>query len=221
MYWYDGYSKSNRKFPPHFNGNLFGTDNDTEWIRVVTLNDSLDKTLSESEFFAPNKQINTEKPLDVKFGPDGALYVIHWIGSWFKDNPRQNISRIEYRGNCQPAEPKSPFRGCMDPKAGNYDPRVKYGCPNNECCTSAPVDKRPDAKKLFSIVNHQARLTVSVKEQQGSHSLEVYDVGGKLMASEDGRGARQYRFSDFKPGLYFIALEIDNWKFSRRVLVNL
>jgi hypothetical protein len=198
---------------------LFATDHDTQWIRIVTLNDSLDKTLSESEFFAPNKEINTDKPLDVKFGPDGALYVIHWIGTWFKDNPKQNISRIEYTGTCQPELPKSPFRGCADPKAGNYDPRVKHPCPNNVCCTPAPVVKRPDETKLFNIGLNEARLTVTIKEQ-GSHSLNVFNASGELIASETGRGARQYRFSSLKLGLYFITLEIGNYEYSKRVLVN-
>jgi hypothetical protein len=178
----------------------------------------MDKTLSESEFFAPNSQINTEKPLDVTFGPDGALYIIHWIGAWFSNNVKQNISRIEYTGSCHPEVPKSPFRGCMDPTASNYDPRVKYGCPGNSCCTPSNVNK-PDINRILHIGQKQGTLKVSVNEKV-SHSLRVFNVSGKLMASEADQQARQYSFSGLQRGIYFITLEIGKWKFSRSTLIN-
>jgi hypothetical protein len=218
VYWYDGYNKSNRKFPPHFNGKLFATDHDAQWIRIVTLNKTLDTALSESEFFNPNKEIKYEKPVDVNFGPDGALYVVHFIGSWFKDNPKQHISRIDYTGDCQPEVPKSPFRGCMDSKASNFDKRVRVGCPDNVCCEYQNAVNTPDPESLFNIGTRGARLTVSIKKSV-PHMVRIFNVSGELMASKRGRVAGNYHYANLQMGLYFIKLSVDNREYTQSALV--
>jgi hypothetical protein len=218
VYWYDGYSKSKRKFPPHFNGKLFATDHTAQWLRIVTLNKTLDTALSESEFFHPNKDIHYEKPVDVIFGPDGALYIIHFIGSWFKDNAKHHISRIEYKGDCRPELPKSPHRGCMDPKASNFDKRVRHGCPNNVCCDYSASIQAPKAETVFNIHLGTA-LSVSIKKS-GQHSLRVLDINGKLIHSKHGQGAQAHKLSHMRPGLYLIHLKVDNRSYSQKVVVT-
>jgi hypothetical protein len=65
----------------------------------------------------------------------------------------------------------------------------------------------------------QGTLKVSVNEKV-SHSLRVFNVSGKLMASEADQQARQYSFSGLQRGIYFITIEIGKWKFSRSTLIN-
>jgi hypothetical protein len=178
----------------------------------------MDKALSESEFWESNKSIQYEKPVDVTFGPDGALYTVHFIGSWFRDNVKHHISRIEYTGSCHPEEPKSPFRGCMDPTSSNYDPRVKHGCPGNICCNNSVKTSKPDAKELFHIGTHKARISVNIKEP-GRHALRIFNVNGELLDSKRGRAATNYHFNDLPLGLYFIELNVNTHQYAKQVLV--
>lgn len=43
-----------------------------------------------------------ERPLDLKVGPDGALYVIDYGPGWHSSSFTTHIGRIEYTGSCHP-----------------------------------------------------------------------------------------------------------------------
>jgi len=48
------------------------------------------------ERFMPD--LNLRGPIDLKFGPDGALYVLEYGNGYFKDNPEAELIRIEFNG---------------------------------------------------------------------------------------------------------------------------
>ena len=53
------------------------------------------------ERFLPDMKLNG--PIDMKFGPDGDLYVLEYGNAYFKDNPEAELIRIEYNsGNRKP-----------------------------------------------------------------------------------------------------------------------
>jgi cytochrome c len=69
------------------------------WIKVLTFNDAGD--LKQIEPFMPTSFIS--KPIDMKFGRDGAMYVLAYGANYFARNPDSQLLRIEYtEGNRRP-----------------------------------------------------------------------------------------------------------------------
>lgn len=80
------------QFPDYYNGKWFIYEWARSWIMAV----SFDKAgnIRQIEPFAPN--IKIEKPIDVEFGPDGAMYVLEYGRQYFLNNPDAALSRIEF-----------------------------------------------------------------------------------------------------------------------------
>ena len=103
IYRYDGGLDSKRKFPPHFDGRWFVTDCNNGQMDTLLLNGSQDGVTNHARVFP---KVRFTRPLDLKFGPDGALYVINYAG-WFSADAATSIQRIEYTGNCLPVGPSA------------------------------------------------------------------------------------------------------------------
>ena len=89
-----------RPFPDYYEGKWFITDWVRGWINVVSFND--DGTYKSMERFLPD-QPKLRGPIDMKFGPEGDLYVLEYGNGYFKDNPEAELIRIEYNsGNRKP-----------------------------------------------------------------------------------------------------------------------
>lgn len=93
VYRYQGSNASTYKLPPHFDGKWIVADYEAGWLKAIAFDAKGEKAVDVKPVFAgltfPDKMI------DLKIGPDGALYVLEW-GS-------QALSRIEYSGTCHPA----------------------------------------------------------------------------------------------------------------------
>lgn len=98
VYHYDRDLDSPTKFPEHFDNTLFIYEWSRHWIFAVRLNDSSD--IVSLEEFMPD--YGFVRPIDMDFGPDGALYVIEYGETWGV-NPDCKLVRIDYiRGNRPP-----------------------------------------------------------------------------------------------------------------------
>ncbi|MEJ0061291.1 MAG: PQQ-dependent sugar dehydrogenase [Terricaulis sp.] len=86
--------EESRALPRYYDGKLFIGDFMRHWMMAVTLDDA--GAVANIEPFAPGVELAA--PLDMEFGPDGALYVIEYGSEWFKANPDSALSRIEYTG---------------------------------------------------------------------------------------------------------------------------
>ncbi|UYQ94430.1 PQQ-dependent sugar dehydrogenase [Chitinophaga horti] len=87
-------------FPAYYEGKWLITDWVRGWLMAVTLDD--DGKLVSMERFLPNLVLRG--PIDMKFGPDGALYILEYGNGYFKDNPEAELIKIEYNGgNRKPA----------------------------------------------------------------------------------------------------------------------
>ena len=63
-----------------------------------------------------------DNPMDMEFGPDGALYILEYGDGYFAENPEAQLARIDFvRGNRTPivegrgrgpAGPNVPLEGC-------------------------------------------------------------------------------------------------------------
>lgn len=80
-------------FPGYFEGKLFMH----EWMRhkifVVTMDEDGDYRFMEE--FLPSQ--DWSRPMDMTFGPDGALYVLEYGEAWNARNEDAKLTRIEYR----------------------------------------------------------------------------------------------------------------------------
>ena len=81
-------------FPDYFEGKWLITDWVRGWLILVTLDDN--GSFKSMERFLPN--LTLRGPIDMKFGPDGSLYVLEYGNGYFKDNPEAELIKIEYNG---------------------------------------------------------------------------------------------------------------------------
>lgn len=87
---YDQNSKV--KFPEYYNGKWFIYDWARSWIMVVTMDENHD--LASIEPFLSG--VRFDKPIDIEFGPDGAMYILEYGANYFTDNDDARLSKIEY-----------------------------------------------------------------------------------------------------------------------------
>ncbi|REA64427.1 PKD domain-containing protein [Dyadobacter luteus] len=95
----DDFKKASRSFPEYYEGKWFITDWVRGWVNVVEMNESGE--YKSMERFLPDLKL--KGPIDMKFGPEGDLYVLEYGNGYFKDNPEAELIRIEYNsGNRKP-----------------------------------------------------------------------------------------------------------------------
>lgn len=80
---------SDRKLPAHYDGMQFIYEWERGWVLAVQVAGDGQPQL---ELFAP--EVKLTRPIDMKIGPDGALYVIEFGTGW-EDNADAQIVRIE------------------------------------------------------------------------------------------------------------------------------
>ncbi|GAB3701912.1 hypothetical protein GCM10027592_30700 [Spirosoma flavus] len=97
IYYYDAQNPSKTKFPAYFDRKLFIADWMRNWVKVVSLDDQ--KKLKRIDPFMPSATFR--KPMSMKFGPDGSLYVIEH-GSLWGGNKDSRLVRIDYIAGNRP-----------------------------------------------------------------------------------------------------------------------
>lgn len=98
VYHLDAELASTTKFPAHYDGVLFIYEWSRHWIKAVRLNEKGEVTSIEP--FMPEQKF--VRPIDMRFGPDGAMYLIEYGTTW-GENQDARLIRIDYvRGNRRP-----------------------------------------------------------------------------------------------------------------------
>ncbi|MCR9013972.1 PQQ-dependent sugar dehydrogenase [Aquiflexum gelatinilyticum] len=99
VYYHDMFPKTEVKFPKYYHGKLFIYDWMRNWIFTVTMDENSD--LDSMERFLPS--VVFDKPVDMQFGPDGALYVLEYGTYWSAQNDDSGLYKIEFSaGNRKP-----------------------------------------------------------------------------------------------------------------------
>lgn len=94
---YDAPSKV--KFPDYYDGKWFIYDWARSWIKVVSFDEN--HNMIKIEDFLPEMPLS--KPIDMEFGPNGAMYILEYGKNYFENNEDATLSVIEYNGyNMQP-----------------------------------------------------------------------------------------------------------------------
>lgn len=79
-------------FPEYFEGKFFIYEWMRNWIFVVSMDEN--GNFLQADPFLPNEKFS--RPMDMAFGPDGALYVLEYGTQWFAQNPDARLTKIEY-----------------------------------------------------------------------------------------------------------------------------
>lgn len=98
IYYFDPSNSSKIKFPPHFHGAWLLADLNRSWIDVAALNPAGTEITEKLRIFAYNNPF-LKNPIDLDFGPDGALYLVNYFG-YRTTSPGTGLIRIEYKGAC-------------------------------------------------------------------------------------------------------------------------
>lgn len=86
-------------FPDYFEGKFFAYEWMRDWIYIISLDEN--GNYVQADPFLPNQKFNN--PMDMAFGPDGALYILEYGESWFSQNADARLTKIEYAtGNRKP-----------------------------------------------------------------------------------------------------------------------
>lgn len=109
VYHQDDFSNAKRRFPAYYEGKWLVADLSRGWIMSISMNENGD--YKSMEKFLPSYQ--PIEPIDMKFGPDGNLYVLEYGSNWFRKSDNAKLVRIEYNsGNRAPiAEASSSVSG--------------------------------------------------------------------------------------------------------------
>ncbi|MGX7825768.1 ThuA domain-containing protein [Actinokineospora sp. 24-640] len=138
IYRYDANNPSPTKFPAYFDQTpFFG-----EWARNRMFEFRLDSggnLLKINNFLS---SMSFKSPMDMKFGPDGSMYLLEWGSGFGRDNPDSGLHRIDYSGgerspvaraSATPASGTSPLTvafssaGSSDPEGGALTYRWTFG----------------------------------------------------------------------------------------------
>ena len=115
VYHFDRSNPSPTKLPDALDGRLFIYEWMRNWIQTVKLGSSG----PEIEPFLPDW--NFRRPVDLKIGPDGALYLIEYGDLWW-ENKDSRITRVVYRrGNRPPVA-----RLTSNETAGKHPLRIQF-----------------------------------------------------------------------------------------------
>ncbi len=160
--------KTARKFPDYYNGKWFIAEWMRDWINVVTLDET--GKLVEIERFMPSAKF--DHPIDLEFGPDGALYILEYGTGWFAHNQNARLSRIDYvAGNRPPiAKIKASKTAGAVPLTVSFSAAESFDYDKNNKLTYAwqlvtPAEKLPTGLvtnyQFSQPGNYTVRLTVT------------------------------------------------------------
>jgi cytochrome c len=115
---------ASRLFPDYFEGKWLTADLSRGWIMVVAMDERGDYRSME-RFLPGYKPV---EPIDLKFGPDGDLYVLEYGSRWFQKSDDAKLVRIEYNaGNRAPKVQASASRtGAPVPFRATLSEAVTY-----------------------------------------------------------------------------------------------
>ena len=99
IYHEDNFSSAKRPYPAYYEGKWLAADLSRGWIMSISIDE--DGNYKGMERFLPSYQ--PIEPIDMKFGPDGDLYVLEYGSNWFRKSDNAKLVRIEYnKGNRTP-----------------------------------------------------------------------------------------------------------------------
>ncbi|RPF79502.1 MAG: carbohydrate-binding protein [Rhodothermaceae bacterium TMED105] len=113
IFYYDDTLEETGSLPEYFDGSLFILEWTRNWIKEIRFTD--DGELLQINPFLDNLTLN--RPIDMKIGPDGAIYIIEWGTGFFEENADDRIIKIEFAQNLANRVPTA--RAAVDIQSGS------------------------------------------------------------------------------------------------------
>ncbi len=88
------FANAARPFPEYYEGKWLAADLSRGWIMAIAMDDK--GMYQGMERFLPSYR--PSEVIDIKFGPDGDLYVLDYGSTWFAKSADSQLVRIEYNG---------------------------------------------------------------------------------------------------------------------------
>ncbi len=99
IYRVDDFKNPKYSFPPFYEGKWLAADLSRGWIMAITMDANGD--YESMERFIPDYK--PAEIIDIKFGPNGGLYILEYGSRWFRDSEDDKLVRIEFNpGNRKP-----------------------------------------------------------------------------------------------------------------------
>ena len=196
VYRYDSANPSPTKLPEALDGRLFIYEWMRNWIQTVKLG----TPGPEIEPFVPTW--NLRRPIDMKIGSDGALYMIEYGDQWWENNDSRIVRIVYRRGNRAPV-----VRLSASETAGEQPLSLTFDA-------AASTDPDGDAMKFVWSIADKEQAGDGAKfahtfEQPGSYEVSVTTLdasGAKSTAKEMisvGNGRPIVRFEAPAHGSFF------------------
>lgn len=168
---------SNINFPSYFDGKLIISDFIRSWIMAVNVGE---RDLPETIFPISNEKFNS--PLDMAFGPDGALYIAEYGTGWFSENDDSHISRIEYYGGDNPrpvAIAKSSVTVGAEPLEITLDASESFDRNSSQEELTFKWSLLEDGKPVKLLGNQMVQVATIERSGVVDVELVVTDAGGE------------------------------------------
>ncbi|MEH6581138.1 MAG: ThuA domain-containing protein [Halioglobus sp.] len=98
VYRAEEYPDNPKKLPTYYNDKLFVFDWVRRWVKAISQDEQ--GNITKIEPFMADK--NFSAPIDLRFAPDGSLYVLEYGSAWFSQNDDAYLSRLEYYSEDNP-----------------------------------------------------------------------------------------------------------------------
>jgi cytochrome c len=170
-YHFDRRNDSATKWPADFDGKPLFYEWTRDYVKAFSLDD--DDQVTAIEPVLPS--IAFDNPMDLEFGPDGALYVLEYGDGYFAENPEAQLARIDYapvektpvvKINAEPTVGSAPFTVTFS-SAGTYDPdgdSLRYAW---DFDADGDVDSRHPYPSFTYTENGDYRATLKVTDSTG------------------------------------------------------
>ncbi|WP_406422951.1 ThuA domain-containing protein [Streptomyces sp. NBC_00842] len=164
IYRYDAALNSDNKWPEYYDGKAIFAEWNTSQMYTFQLDDNQSAVNKVNPFL---KGMGFAKPMDMKFGPDGALYMIEWGSSFGGNNADSGIYRIDYVNGRRSPVPKL----TATPTNGSAPLTVKF---------SSNGSSDPNGGSLTYAWDYDADGTVDSTEP---NPIYTYTTAGNFTAS--------------------------------------
>ncbi|GAB3552751.1 PQQ-dependent sugar dehydrogenase [Spirosoma fluminis] len=202
------FKNAKRAFPDYYEGKWLIVEFMRGWIMAVTLDEQ--GNYKSMEPFLPNE--NFSSAIDMKFSPDGDLYVLEYGSAWFRGNDNARIVKIEYNGGNRPPLVQAsasktggaiPFSVALSANGTkDYDgDALTYSWKITSKTTPARTVKQANPNVTFDKPGvYQATLTVTdAKGAKSSKSIEIKAGNEPPVVSFDIRKGNKSFFFPNRP----------------------
>lgn len=162
-----------RPWPAYYEGKWIATDFSRGWIIAVSMDES--GNYKSMERVLPG--YHPIEPIDMKFGPNGDLYLLEYGSNWFRKSENSSLVRIEYNGGNR----KPQIEISADKTGGKIPLKVQFSSQGSKDLDGDPIKyawKITSNNGYIKNSNEANPLLTFTKPGVYTANLTVTDPGG-------------------------------------------